>query len=107
MASRDWKGVDLAAAAAVTPAAISRYLNGRLPGSDELYRLAQALETSMEYLYCGETTGLTSPAAPRVAEPHHAYRTAADSDPADLDQVIASLERNLQLLRSFRSSLPS
>lgn len=37
----------------VTQGAISKYLNGQEPKSAELFRIARALEVSMDYLYSG------------------------------------------------------
>lgn len=104
MSARGWRGVDLAGAADVTPAAVSRYLNGRLPGSDELYRLAKALETSMEFLFSGERLPTATGSDSEDVVAYRARPTPLLPDPGDLDQVIRELEGNLDLLRRFRAS---
>ena len=51
MQSKKLKQKDLADAACIGQSAISNYLSGaRIPGSMELFRLAKALNVSMEYL---------------------------------------------------------
>lgn len=60
------KGKDLARLADVTPAAISRYLAGRIPNSEELFRLSGALGVSMEWLLAGTDASNKSPIASGV-----------------------------------------
>ncbi|MGN0886426.1 MAG: helix-turn-helix domain-containing protein [Candidatus Spyradenecus sp.] len=43
----------LSALAGVSQGTISKYLNGQDPKSAELFRLAQALNVTMDYLYSG------------------------------------------------------
>lgn len=54
-------GVELAAKAGITPTAVSRYRQGRIPAAEELLRISQVLKTSMEYLLTGQGP---SPAPP-------------------------------------------
>lgn len=47
-------GAKLAAEVGVTPTAVSRYRQGRIPGAEELLRLAKALKVSAKWLVTGE-----------------------------------------------------
>lgn len=49
----------LAQAANISHVTVSRYMSdARVPGTEELYRMAHVLGVSMEYLLTGEETGL-------------------------------------------------
>jgi transcriptional regulator with XRE-family HTH domain len=104
MQARGWKGVDLAAAAEVTPTSVSRYLSGKAePRSAELLRLARALGTSMEWLLEGTAPLQT----PKVAEDPAAYTATARrvsqaaATAASLAETLRSAEDQLERLRSL------
>lgn len=106
MKSRGWKGVDLASASDVTPTSVSRYLGGKAePRAAELYRLAKALDVSMEWLLTGET-GAEATTATVLREQSEeeslltAARQAAERLAAKLNEAeveLSSLQKYLAL----------
>lgn len=97
---------DLAKRAGVTEASISRYLSGKAePRSAELLRLADALGTSMEFLLTGvDRVAASAKVAESVVDYTTSPRALKLPDPAEIDQLIRTLEANLRALQRFRSS---
>lgn len=63
------KGINqkaLSALAGVGQGTISKYLNGQEPKSAELFRIATALNVTMDYLYSGRNKPLSADSNPRA-----------------------------------------
>ncbi len=89
-----WKQSDLAARAELQPSAISQYLNGsRTPGAWEIYRLAKALGTTVEYLLTGE-----------AADEEGRY-IVAEAAPPDTSEIRAKLAVIKQALAEAEAAL--
>ncbi len=68
MAERNLKQVELSEAVSVSPATVFKWLNGTLPRSGELYRLAKFFGRKMEWFLEGEEgTDLTQEEADTIA----------------------------------------
>jgi transcriptional regulator with XRE-family HTH domain len=63
----------------VSPTAIGNYCNGRIPRADELYRIAEVFNVTMEFLMSG--SGAPPP------------RSAGDGDGGNLKQARAEAEK--------------
>ena len=107
MRETGWKGIDLAAAAEVTPTSVSRYLAAKAePRSAELLRIARALGVSMEWLLAG-VEPFASPPALRVAEDPPDYRFAsrrvaeAAAAASTLAETLRGAEAQLDRLRDL------
>lgn len=73
--------------------------DNRIPGAEDLYGLAQALNVSMEYLLTGETPSTYTPRTPQVkaifdgilhatqAELDIIYRILVKEDPAETQRI--------------------
>ena len=84
------KQADIAAATEVTQSAVSQYLAGtRSPGAWELYRIAQFLGVSMEYLLTGVEQGKTTVSSPQQPRPDKQNALAVIRD---MRQSLVSLE---------------
>ena len=87
-------GADLAVKAGVTPTAISRYRQGRIPAAEELLRLAQALGVTMEWLLTGN-----GPSPPRTEST--GYLKQAKVEAEKLARQLGEAEDTARRLRSF------
>lgn len=97
MAALGLNGVDLAAKAGMTPTAISRYRQGRIPAAEELLALANALGVTMEWLLTGQGP---SPAAPvRSGEPPGLRQAKAAAE--RLARQLGEAEETARALRGF------
>lgn len=66
MSSKSINQKTLSALAGVAQGTISKYLNGKEPKSAELFRIAQALGVTMDYLYSGRNKPSGTGANPRA-----------------------------------------
>ena len=87
-------GADLAVKAGVTPTAISRYRQGRIPAAEELLRLAQALGVSMEWLLAG-----IGPTPPHAESGGHLKQAKAEAE--KLARQLGEAEDTAKRLRAF------
>ncbi len=61
----------MAEAIGITQPAISKYLQGRIPPADVLFRIAQLSQVSMEWILSGAVTGTSG----KISEPLTGYMT--------------------------------
>ena len=69
--------------------------SGRVPSADDLYRIAKALNSTMEYIYAGEGVGVISEEARLV-----------DDDP-ELQALVRAIMRDRELLRIISAVVES
>lgn len=81
-----------------TQPAISKYLGGRIPPAEVLYRLAALGGVSMEWLL----TGIEPRSAQKIAEPSGTYRTYISAD-ARLASLPENIRDALQLVIEYLS----
>lgn len=84
----------LAEAVGVTPAAMSRYVEGRVPRADELLRIARYFAVSMEQLLTGSGT-----IEPMIVRETGAGYSAKSDDGKWRDRAIAA-EHKVEVLKS-------
>lgn len=88
---------ELAAKAAMSQGAISRYLNGKAsPKAEELLRIAQALGVTMEYLLTG-----SGPGPPRTGAAEGGSIRQVKTEAERLARLLGEAEVSLSKLRSF------
>ncbi len=91
---KGWTQVELAGALKVSQAAVSKYLNERIPPAEVLFRLAQLGNTTVEWLLTGEKSYWFNQQAPQVEEPAATY----DADLALAQKISALKPQARQLL---------
>lgn len=97
MAERSLNGADLARITGLTPTAISRYRQGRVPAAEELLRLSDALGVDMKWLLTGDGSGPRAPAGEASAGTLRGLKAEAEKLARQLGEAEATLAR----LRSF------
>jgi transcriptional regulator with XRE-family HTH domain len=90
-------GVDLAARAGMTPTAVSRYKQGRIPAAEELHRLACAFGVTMEYLLTGHGPAPVAASAGETCGQLKQARVAAEK----LARQLGEAEATARALRDF------
>jgi transcriptional regulator with XRE-family HTH domain len=87
------KQADLANAAGCSQAAISRYLNGRIPKAAELYALSKLLGVSMEWLLMGgPDPGVSLKNTPATESRAESLEEALTSTGEKLKEILATLD---------------
>ena len=83
--ARDLKQAKVAASLGVTQAAVSRWLNGSVPGGDTLVALARLLDTTAEQFFVPQGQPM------RVMEERAAYRPSPSIDLEEIEAIRSAL----------------
>lgn len=102
---RDWTQADLSRAAGLTSAAVSKYINGRIPDKESLRKIARAFKLPPEFVF--EKAGLLPPKpelSPIKRKLAHIAETLPDSD---VEMAIALLEQRTTYYQKNPSAKPA
>jgi transcriptional regulator with XRE-family HTH domain len=91
----DWSQADFARASGLTTAAISRYINGRIPDEAALRKIAKAFKLPPELVF--EKAGLLPPKPELSPLKRAILHLAEDLPDSDLEMVLALLDKLTEL----------
>jgi len=86
---KEWSQADLARASGLTTAAISKYINGRIPDTEALKKIAHAFRLPNEQVF--EAAGVFSPkskADEKIEQINHLASTMSDDEKQELLEYI-------------------
>lgn len=102
---KDWTQADLSRASGLTSAAISKYINGRIPDEDALRKISKALKLPAEFVF--EKAGKL-PTKPELSPIKRKLAHVAEGLPdSDVEIAIALLEQREAFYKKNPAAKPS
>lgn len=105
MQLQEWSQADLSRASGLTTAAISKYINGRIPDESALRKIAHALKLPVDLVF--EQAGLL-PQKPELSPiKRKLIHVAQDMPDSDVEIAITLLEQRQEFYRKHPSAKPT